>query len=240
MLSYYIGSMAPQNNVYILDMDLKNVGSLENIAPGESIYATRFVDDICYLVTYRQVDPFFVIDLSNPTNPQISGQLKIPGYSTYLQTYDKTHIIGVGRDDSKVKISLYDVTDMNNPIELKNYSIENNEGWAESSALYEYKAFLFDKEKNLLLIPAGDYYKQSAYVFDISVENGILLRGIISHGTDVQIEEESGKEMYYTYDYGNSIQRALYIQDTLYTISNNMVKMNSLNDLSEINSINLQ
>jgi len=243
-ISYYVGSFQSQNNIYVLDMDLQLVGSLEDIASGETIYATRFVDNICYLVTYRQVDPFFVIDLSSPTDPHVLGQLKIPGYSTYLHSYDETHIIGIGRDDSKVKISLFDVSDMNNPVELSNYSIENNEStwWSDSSALYEHKAFLFDKEKNLLVIPAGSYNKQSAYVFSISVENGISLRDTISHDVDVQNsqgDDEYKTDYYYYYDEGNSIQRTLYIDNVLYTISNNLVKMNSLDDLSEINSVQL-
>jgi len=241
-LSYYIGSVESQNNVYVLDMDLQLVGSLEDIAPGETIYATRFVGDICYLVTFRQIDPFFVIDLSEPTNPEVLGQLKIPGYSTYLHPYDETHVIGIGRDGSKVKISLFDVSDMSNPIELSNYTMENEDNeewrWAESSALYEHKAFLFDREKNLLVIPAGSYSKQLAYVFDINLDDGINLKGTISHDVETENEEDN-EEMYYIYDYGNSIQRTLYIDDVLYTISNNLVKMNSLDDLSEINSVQL-
>jgi len=245
MLSYYIGSIQSQNNVYVLDMDLQVVGSLEDIAPGETIYATRFVGDICYLVTFRQIDPFFVIDLSEPTNPKLLGELKIAGYSTYLHPYDDTHIIGIGRDENKVKISLFDVTDMENPIELSNYTIENEDEedwwWSESSALYEHKAFLFDLEKNLLVIPAGTYYKQLAYVFDITIDDGISLKGTISHDFETENEEENnGEEIYYKYyDDGNSIQRTLYIDDVLYTISENMVKMNSLDDLSEINSVEL-
>ncbi len=244
-LSYYMGSVESQNNVYVLDMDLQLVGSLEGIAPGETIYATRFVGDVCYLVTFRQVDPFFVIDLSEPTDPQVLGQLKIPGYSTYLHPYDETHVIGIGRDGSKVKISLFDVSDMSYPTELSNYTIQNEDEkdwwWAESSALYEHKAFLFDREKNLLVIPAGTYYKQLAYVFDITLDDGINLKGTISHDVETENEEENnGEEMYYMYyDDGNSIQRTLYIENVLYTISKNMVKMNSLEDLDEINSVEL-
>jgi uncharacterized secreted protein with C-terminal beta-propeller domain len=241
-LSYYLGSVQSQNNVYVLDMDLKLVGSLEEIAPGETIYATRFIGDICYLVTFRQVDPFFVIDLSDPTDPQVLGQLKIPGYSTYLHPYDETHIIGIGRDGSKVKISFFDVSDMSNPIELSNYSIENNESnwwWSDSSALYEHKAFLFDREKNLLVIPAGTYNKQLAYVFDISIDDGISLKGTISHDVETENNDENSEVDFYYYDDGNSIQRTLYIDNVLYTISKNMVKMNSLGDLSEINSVQL-
>jgi inhibitor of cysteine peptidase len=239
MVRSFVSSIESQNNIYVLDMDLEIVGSLEGLAPGEQIYATRFIGDTCYLVTFRQIDPFFVIDLSDPTDPTVLGELKIPGFSTYLHPYDETHVIGIGREDNKVKISLFDVSDMSNPVELAKYEIENNDEdwhWMQSSALYEHKAFLFDREKNLLVIPVGDYSKQSAYVFDISVEDGIELKGTVTHDLDTEDEQE---DIYYWGDYGNSIQRTLYIGDILYTISNNMVKMNDLKDLSEINSLEL-
>ena len=244
MVRYYFSSIESQNNVYVLDMDLEIVGSLEDLASGEQIYATRFIGDKCYLVTFKQIDPFFVIDLSEPTNPEVLGELKIPGYSTYLHPYDETHIIGIGRDDEKVKISLFDVSDLENPIELSKYEIENDDEdwyWAQSSALYEHKAFLFDKEKNLLVIPVGDYSKESAYVFDISVEGGIELKGTITHDLEVEPEEEYDPwdDYYYMDNYGNSIKRTLYIEDVLYTVSDNMVKMNDLETLEEINNITL-
>lgn len=242
-VSYLFGSIEPETNLYVLDEDLKITGSLENITPGtgERIYATRFIGDKCYMVTFRQMDPFFVIDLSDPFQPTVLGSLKIPGYSTYLHPYDETHIIGIGKDGSTVKIALYDVTDMNNPVELANYSINDNESswWTDSSALYEHKAFLFNKEKHLLVIPAGNWARQSAYVFDISVENGIIFKGNISH--DLNVKPPEGVTIYdsYSYDYGNTIQRTLYIGNVLYTVSTNMVKMNDLDTLSEINSIAL-
>jgi len=238
MLRGYFSNIESQNNVYILDMNLDIVGSVEDLASGEQIYATRFIGDTCYLVTYRQIDPFFVIDLSDPTNPEVLGELKIPGFSTYLHPYDDNHIIGIGRNGSNVKISLFDVTDTSNPLELSNYEIinSNNEwGWSESTALYEHKAFLFDKEKNLLVIPAGIYYKQSAYVFDVSVEQGIVFRDNISH--DCEEAEQQNDKWYYYYDCGNSIKRTLYIDDVLYTISDNMVKMNELESLTVKNSV---
>jgi len=236
-----LGSIDSQNNVYVLDMNLSVVGSVENIASGEQIYATRFIGDTCYLVTFKQVDPFFVIDLADPFNPTVIGEVKIPGYSTYLHPYDETHIIGLGREGSNVKISLFDVSDMTTPVEISNYTIENNEtewSWTESSALYEHKAFLFSKEKNLLVIPAGLYSKESAYVFNITIEAGFTLKGIISHDvlTGDQNEEE---KPYYYYDYGNSIQRSLYINNVLYTISTNMVKLNDISSLAELSSVTL-
>jgi uncharacterized secreted protein with C-terminal beta-propeller domain len=168
--------------------------------------------------------------------------LKIPGFSTYLHPYDETHIIGIGQDGGKVKISLFDVSDTTNPVELSKYEIENDDdswSWTQSSALYEHKAFLFDREKNLLVIPVGDYYKQSAYIFDISVEDNINLKCTVTHDLEVQTDDDDIYSYEYWYDYGNSIKRTLYIDDVLYTISDNMVKMNNLDTLSEINSIEL-
>ncbi|MGC9345671.1 MAG: beta-propeller domain-containing protein, partial [Candidatus Bathyarchaeales archaeon] len=200
-----------QNNVYVLNMDLEIVGMLENIAPGETIHSARFMGDVCYLVTFRKVDPFFVIDLSDPYSPEILGELKITGYSDYLHLYDENHVIGVGKETISaeagdfswyqgVKISLFDVTDITEPKELAKYEIGNR--GTDSPVLREHKAFLFDKERNLLVIPAlvaniddskypngvpsyisGEIVWQGAYVFTISLtlEEKILLRGTVTH-----------------------------------------------------------
>lgn len=241
-VSNIFGSIKPETNLYVLDMQLTIVGSLEDITPGsgESIYATRFIGTTCYMVTYLQTDPFMVIDLSTPTNPILLGELKIPGYSTYLHPYDDTHMIGIGRNSNAVKITLYDISDMNNPVEVGLYTIENTDPdkywWTESAALYEHKAFLFSKDKQLLVIPAGNYSQQSAYVFNISLEHGINLKGIITHDLETQPQKP-----YYDWwgTSANSIERSLYIENTLYTISENMVKMNDLTNLTELNSITL-
>ena len=234
----FFNRLETHNNIIILNMDLEIISSIEGLAPGERIYATRFIGEMCYLVTFRQIDPFFVIDLSDPENPNVLGELKIPGYSTYLHPYDESHIIGIGMDSNNVKVSLFDVTDLQNPVELSKYEITTKSDswiWGQSTALYEHKAFLFDKEKNLLVIPAGDHSKQSAHVFDITLDKGIELKGVISHGEEVNDEEYE----YWGY-YGNSIKRTLYIGEVLYTISDNFVKMNSLDDLFEINYIELE
>ncbi|MBU0496465.1 MAG: beta-propeller domain-containing protein [Candidatus Thermoplasmatota archaeon] len=240
----YLTDYESTNNIYVLDMALDIVGQVTGLAEGEQIYATRYVDDLCYLVTFKQIDPFFVIDLSQPTNPEVLGELKIPGFSTYLHPYDDTHIIGIGRDEQEVKITLFDVTDLQNPQELDTYIIENDKNqewiWTQSTALYDHKAFLFSKEKNLLVIPVGTYAIESAYVFDISIEDGINLKGTVTHDYTSNGDEqpdEPWKSSIYPSDYGNSIQRSLYIEDVLYTISNNMVKMNNLNTLTELNEI---
>jgi len=155
------------NNVYVLDKSLNTVGSLEKFASDESIYAARFMGDKLYLVTFQRIDPFFVIDLSTDT-PKILGALKIPGYSGYLHPYDQTHIIGIGKQTEQnqyggisqtgVKVSLFDVSNVTNPITINSYVI-GGQG-TDSDVLQDPKALLFDKVKNVLVIPARqqNYY----------------------------------------------------------------------------------
>lgn len=159
-----------RNNVFILDSNLDITGRLENIAPGEKIYSARFIGDRGYLVTFKTVDPFFVIDLKDPHNPAILGALKIPGYSDYLHPYDENHVIGFGKDtvelSSKIapdqggttmafytgmKMALFDVTDVQNPVEMFRETIGDR--GTDSDLLQNHKALLFDKDKNLLAFP---------------------------------------------------------------------------------------
>ncbi|HDQ06480.1 MAG TPA: hypothetical protein ENN36_07150, partial [Candidatus Bathyarchaeota archaeon] len=212
------------------------VGKLEDLAPGEQIYSARFMGDRCYLVTFEQIDPFFVIDVANPTKPKVLGYLKIPGFSGYLHPYDNNHIIGIGEQDNNVKLSLFDVTDVTAPTETSKYIVDAE--YSYSPVLYDHKAFLFDKTKQLLALPVstnsllirgGDSnYWQGAYIFDVSLEQGFMLEGTITH--------QSGTDQY---EYNYSVQRILYIDDVLYTVSGIKVKMNSLETLAEINEVAL-
>lgn len=169
----YSGKTSKDNNLYVLDKDMKVVGSLENIAPNEQIYSVRFMGKRAYMVTFKTVDPLFVIDVSEPTSPKILGELKIPGYSNYLHPYDENHLIGFGKevdesiDADKVhsddavyytavqgmKIGFFDVTDPNNPKEMFKEVIGNS--GTESELMYNHKALLFDKEKELLAFPVS-------------------------------------------------------------------------------------
>jgi len=250
-------SGSSQNNVYILDMDLNIVGRLEDLAPGEKIYSARFMGDRCYLVTFRKIDPLFVIDLKNPYTPEVLGQLKITGYSDYLHPYDENHVIGIGKETvaaeqgdfswyQGVKISLFDVSDVENPKEIDKYEIGDR--GTDSPVLIDHKAFLFDKSRNLLVIPVsvaeidetkypngvppntfGDFVWQGAYIFDISLDEGLVLKGRITH-----LEDTSSYSSYFHY-----VKRSLYIDNMLYTISEKKIKMNSLEDLEQINEIEL-
>ena len=227
------------NSVFVLDSDLNVVGSLTGIAPTEMIYSARFVDDKLYLVTFMQVDPLFVIDLKDPTDPRIVGQLEMPGFSNYLHPVDATHVLGIGSEESNVKVSLYDVSNPSNPIEQSKFVLDNfTYSW--SNAQYDHKAVMFDLEKGVLVIPIsaqGAYvydpdkfmwetlsYVSGALVLNVSLEDGISYRGIVDHQRDI----------YQGYEYTS---RALYIGDYLYTVSDTILKASNLSDLSEISSL---
>jgi uncharacterized secreted protein with C-terminal beta-propeller domain len=198
--------------------------------------SARFIGNRCYLSTsVRRKDPFFVIDVENATEPKILGYLKIPGFTTYMHPYDESHIIGVGRDENNsVKISLFDVSNVSTPVEIDMYSVGGV--WSDTLVLTEHKAFLFDKSKDLLAIPVsigyyGDKYWQwqGLYVFNITLSRGIILRGNITH------QEDGG--IYWDSTYW--VKRALYIENVLYTVSDKKIKMNSLEDLTDIKEIQL-
>jgi uncharacterized secreted protein with C-terminal beta-propeller domain len=237
------------NNVYVLDGTMTTIGSLTHIAEQESIYSTRFIGDRLYMVTFKRIDPFFVIDLSTPENPTILGKLKIPGYSDYLHPYDATHIIGIGKETttndwggvstSGIKLALFDVSDVSNPKQLDKVQI--GDAGSDSAALTDHHAFLFDKAKNLLVIPVravsasqvtkGDYYNYQqqvwygAYVFGLTPQTGFTLRGTVQHGT--------GDNGYYYYGSSTSdVKRSLYIDNVLYTMSAKQIKANSLDDIN--------
>ena len=163
-----------ENKLCVYDKTLKKIGEINDIAPGEKIYSTRFIKDRAYMVTYKTIDPLFVIDLSDPTNPEILGELKIPGYSTYLHPYDDNHIIGIGNDTKTtisrnsegrvtsertvvtgMKMAIFDVTDVSNPKELFNTKIGDSRTY--SSILTNHKALLFSREKGILGIPINNY-----------------------------------------------------------------------------------
>ena len=223
-----------ENNVYVFDEEMNMISNLEGIAAGESIYSARFIGDKLYLVTFKQIDPFFVIDLSD--EPRVLGYLKLPGVSDYIHPYDDNHLIGFGRDVDEqgrvkgIKISLFDVSDYASPKEV--YSYKFGEQGSYSQASYDHKAFLFSKEKHLLAVPAtisdsSRFYPwQGIVVFNIDLDNGISLKGKIDHG-----------KQYFWYD---QVQRSVYIDDVLYTLSNGMIKANSLGDLKELNKIEFE
>lgn len=239
------------SNVYVLDASLKTIGSLENIATTEKIYAARFIGDRVYLVTYKQTDPLFVISLADPTKLSVLGAIKIPGFSNYLHPVDKDgkQLIGLGRETEEtatggvkikgLKLSLFDFTDLSKPKELDNYLIGDSS--ADSIALQDHKAFLFSADKNILSIPAvlrenGRLSFAGALVFKIE-KNSFVLKGKIDHSLGGHFGQSDYWDGYSYYD--NTVKRSLYINDQLFTFSNKFLKANDLNDLKETKSLEL-
>jgi uncharacterized secreted protein with C-terminal beta-propeller domain len=239
------------SNVYVLNEAMETVGRLEQIEPGESIYAARFIGERLYLVTFQRIDPFFVIDLSTD-QPKILGALKLPGFSNYLHPYDENHIIGIGRETKDngfggattggVKLAFFDVSDVSNPRLVDDYVI--GQQGTDSEVLYDHKAFLFDREKNVLSIPISSFETvpilegdrpiqpkawRGFYVFGLTPEGGFEPRG--------QVEHSPTGEYYY---YGVQGSRSFYIGDVLYTVSlNNLIKMNNISSLAELNKLDI-
>ncbi len=161
-----------KNAVYVLDKDMNIVSSVEDLGITERIYSARFMGDKAYLVTFRQIDPFYVIDLSNPYRPYKAGELKIPGYSSYLHPLDKDLIVGIGKDGASVKISLFDVSDPSDPKETDKYVL-SSVYW--SDVLSNYRAFLLDKRFKVFFVPAG----KAVYVFSYKNKKLDLVKSIV-------------------------------------------------------------
>lgn len=266
------------SRVVIFDQNMKKIGETEKLAEGEKMYSSRFLGNKAYLVTYKTIDPLFVVDLSNPTAPKVLGKLKIPGYSTYLHPYDENHIIGIGmQTEEKVnrnasgkvisttatitgmKMALFDVSDVNNPIQISDAIIGDKR--TTSAILTNHKALLFSKEKQLLAIPVNnyeedfelktssdtyssmidaysnynkEYISEGYFVYRINLTDGFQLKGTITHNTT--------KSKYSYYDNYNKsrLLRGLYIEDDLYTISEDYIKVNKLEDLQEISQLKIK
>jgi uncharacterized secreted protein with C-terminal beta-propeller domain len=260
------GENISKNNLYITDGEFKITGKIEDIAPGEKIYSTRFMGDRGYMVTFKKIDPLFVFDLKDPADPVILGKLKIPGYSDYLHPYDENHIIGFGKDTIEssygtnawyqgMKVALFDITDVNNPVEK--FKVIIGDRGTDSELLTNHKALMFSKSKSLMAFPVtlmeipeeikksaaeqsispqyGQFTFQGAYVYNIDLEKGFLLKGRITHIPDEQYIKAGS---YYSRT-DNHVERAMYINDTLYTLSRNKIKANKLEDLSEISTLSI-
>ena len=261
--------------VVVLDSKLNKIGETECLSKGEKMYSTRFLGEKAYMVTYKNTDPLYVIDLSNPKEPTVLGKLKIPGYSTYLHPYDANHLIGIGMQtketvhrDSQgrvtytsaritgMKMALFDVSDVNNPKQISQTVIGDSR--TTSAILTNHKALLFSKEKGILAIPVNSYpsdfevesssddisklvsqytnynknYTAEGYaVYNINLTDGFNLKGIINH----EIIKTSG----YRYGYSGKLLRGLWIEDNLYTVSEKMIKVNKLDDLSQISELEI-
>lgn len=234
----------PSNNLYVLNGDMAIEGRLEGLAPGEQIFSTRFIGDRCYMVTFRMVDPLFVISTADPAAPVVLGQLKIPGFSNYLHPYDDNHILGFGKDAVEglyqgMKIACFDVSDVANPIQ--EHAITIGDRGTDSELLRNHKALLFDKEKALLAFPVtvaeiknktpdmpawtyGDLVFQGAYAYNFTLEAGFVFRKAITHQGADQIGQ---------FIWEADVRRLLYIDTSLYSVSDSQIKVHDLGTFEE-------
>lgn len=206
---WFGGSVESTNELFVLDKKLATVGSVADLGAGERIYSARFIGDVGYLVTFREIDPFYIFDLSDPTAPKKTGELKIPGYSSYLHPISDTQILGVGKEESKVKVSLFDVSDMSNPVEQDKYTLD--EYW--SDIIDNHRAFLQDEKHEIFFIPGT----QGGYVFSYKGNKLELKKAVSKIGA----------------------RRALYINDFLYVVGDDKIIALSEKDWKRVGEIKL-
>lgn len=207
---FFTGTATSENDVYILNENLTIAGSVEGLGLTERIYSVRFVEDKGYVVTFRQIDPFYVLDLAIPTNPKLSGELKIPGFSSYLHPITKDMVLGIGREESQVKLSLFDVSSPENPTEKDKYML--SEYWSDVEETHH--AFLLDQDNEIFFLPAGG----KGFIFSYS-NNELELTKAISN---------------------MNAKRALYINDYLYIIGDSKIVVLNESDWEKVNELEFE
>ncbi|MEO5839912.1 MAG: beta-propeller domain-containing protein [Acidimicrobiales bacterium] len=215
------------STITVLERDgdrLDRVGQVSGMGKGERIYSVRYVGATAYVVTFRQTDPFYTVDLSNPTAPRVVGELKIPGYSGYLHPIGTKYVLGIGQDAnaqgrvSGTKVSLFDVSDLANPTEIATWKQSNSNSQAE----YDHHAFLYWDERKIAVLPVyGNNGSNTAVILSIDPQKGIAEVGRISHTQD------------------SPIVRSLVAADQLWTVSNERLQANSFTDLAVTTRIDL-
>lgn len=212
----------------VLDKDLKSVGKIEDLAQGERVYSVRFMGDTAYFVTFRQTDPLFSVDLSDPKNPKILGALKIPGFSAYMYPYTDNLLLGFGMDaDEKtgrtggLKLSMFNITDRANVIEDDKTVLEN---YVYSPALSDHKAMLVSPDKNIIGFAATDNYSNIKY--------------LIYEYTGESFERKAALTVSDSYNYYAMTDiRGIYINDSFYVISQSALQVFDINTFLQINRI---
>lgn len=225
------------NGVYVLDTEgdtLDEVGSVTGLAPGEQLFAARFIGDTAYLVTFLRTDPLFAIDLSDPANPTVQGELVIPGFSNYLQSVGDGLLLGIGQEreagtwNSHLHVSLFDVADSTNLTQIARQFLDESSQWTSSAAQYDHHALLFSAEDGLLVLPVnGSGYDKAtnSYHFEQLLE----VLHVDANGIEVLGEIRSDQAVF----------RTVRIDNVLYAISESGVTAYSLLDFSAIGQADL-
>lgn len=238
----------PENHIWVLEPDgdkYTPVGHVGGIAKGERIMSARFMDDKAAIVTFRNIDPLFTIDLRDNRNPKLVGELKVPGFSTYIHPLgtDNLLTIGVGGDENganwKTSVSLFDVKDFANPALGSSLQIAADSGWSWSEAQWEHKAFQYWGPKKLLAIPqstyahtSNGYYRYVSKLEVIEVDpslgaQGLRLRGAIDHTPYYMADPDR-------YWFYVDIRRSIFMGDYIYAISDKAISVHRTSDLAKV------
>lgn len=214
------------NRVQVLQQKgkkLDTIGKTKDMAEGERLYSVRFDGDKGYVVTFRQVDPLFTIDLKNPRNPKVVGELKVPGFSTYIHMLDDKHLLTVGQDADEnngrtrgLKLSVFDVSNFAKPREVKSLIFNQN---VTSESSYEHKAFSFYRQKGILAIPASEMGRRSSLLLFKVTTSDIKPAG-----------ELEMTDMFSAISYGDTVRRAFFADNIVYAIAASGVKAADLNN----------
>lgn len=223
--------------------ELVQIGQVGGLGKTEQIQGVRFIDDTGYVVTFRQTDPLYTVDVSDPTKPAVVGELKIPGFSAYLHPVGEDLILGVGRDGTQdgqllgMQLSLFDVSDKAAPKQIHKATIGSDWGWSE--ALFDHKAFLWWGKTGLTMLPLewssyddvnGYVWEQGAFGFHVDAEAGIQLVGEVQHPAP---EMNGCVDQIDCFYWSPALRRSLVIGDLVYTLSDVGLKASTLGDLGE-------
>ncbi len=212
------------NAVYVLNKELETVGSIDNLAKDERVYSARLMGDTGYFVTFRETDPLFSVDLSDPENPEIIGSLKIPGFSDYLHPYGGGRLLGIGMNVDEdtmitdgVKLTMFDISD---PADVKEEDTFVLKNVYSTDVSYDYKACLADAARNIIGFAGYTDGGQEYFIFEYDSNNGFICK----------MEEEINGS-------GGSGARGVYINQTLYVIEGNIIEAYSLKDYGKVDDI---
>ena len=202
--------------VNVFDKEMKIVGTLDNIAANEYVQTTRYVGNTLYLMTYTDADPFILINLADPKNPTVSGELKLQGTYSYIYPISDNLLVGFGTTgdwrDWRTKLSLYDVSNPSSPVELDVFYFNPD----EYAGFYDYHGFTWNAERNLMIVPGYNY----AFVFEIKDSHITLMKA------------DSHKDAY--------VSRSVYIDNSLYTFSNKEIHVYNMNNWQRVNVIPIE
>lgn len=213
-----------ENAVYVLNDSLEMVGSIKGLAEDERVYSARLLGDTGYFVTYRETDPLFTVDFSDPEKPEIIGKLKIPGFSEYLHFFGEDKLLGIGMDVDEetqvtggVKLSMFDISD---PANVKEEAVCVLDNVYYTAVFYDYKAVLVDKEKNIIGFPAEENSTENYYVYSYDEKKGF----------DCRMKEQINGS-------GYQAARGVYIGELLYVVKGNIIEVYQIGDYQKVDDI---